>query len=250
MHISMNFCPQRDIPEPTRRSLRQEANFGCAICGCPLIQMHHIIPWTKTHQHNPSDMIALCPTHHYRADMEEYDETYLRELKKSPHNQTIVSDAFAIQTKDLTVSIATNKFVNTPRVLVVDNFDIISVTKENQYPQLDANFFDRFDRWIAIIHQNQWYIDRRLVWDITYRPRHLTLRCKPGQISLDVKIVNDIVFIRGDLFFNGQLIEATKDDLLLGGRSGLVMRGGMAVNASVGLSVTTGKPAFSRLGLR
>jgi hypothetical protein len=177
--------------------------------------------------------------------MGEYDETDLREYKKSPHNHTVVSDAFAIYTKDLTVSMASNKFVNTPRVLVIDDFDIISVTKENRYPQLDVNFFDKLDRWIAIIQQNQWYVDRRLVWDITYRPRHLTLRCKPRQISLDVKIVNDIVFIRGDLYFNGQKIEATKDDLFLGGRRSLVIRGGMAVNASVGLSVTTGKPAFS-----
>lgn len=177
--------------------------------------------------------------------MEEYDETDLREYKKSPHNQTMVSDAFAIQTKDLTVSIASNKYVDTPRVLVIDDFDIISVTRENQFPQLDVNFFDKLDRWVAIIQENQWYVDRRLVWDITYRPRHLTLRCKPRQISLDVKIVNGIVFIRGDLYFNGQKVEATNDDLFLGGRSGLVMRGCMAVNAPVGLSVTTGKPAFS-----
>jgi hypothetical protein len=203
MPISTKSYSERDIPEPIRRALRQEVNFGCAICGCPLLEMHHIIPWRQTHQHNPSDIIALCPTHAHRADMGEYDENYLRELKKSPHNQTMVKDAFAVQTKNLTVSIASNKFVNTSRVLVVDDFDIISVTKESLYPQFDVNFFDKFGRWIAIIYQNQWYVDRRLVWDIKYIPRHLTLKCEPRQISLDLKIVRNVVFIRGNLFFNG-----------------------------------------------
>lgn len=178
--------------------------------------------------------------------MKEYDDSYLRELKKSPHNLTIVSDAFAVQTKDLTVSIASNKFINTPRILVVDEFDIISVTKGNQFPQLDINFFDKFDQWIAIIQQNQWYVDRRIIWDIEYKPRHLTLRCKPRQISLDVKIIDDIVYLRGHLYFNGYKIEATKNNLFLGGKKVLTIRRGTFVDLAVGISVSTGRPPFYR----
>lgn len=176
--------------------------------------------------------------------MGEYDETYLRELKKSPHNIIMVKDAFFTRTKDLAVSIASNKFVNTPRILTVDEFDIISVTKENQYPLLDVNFFDKFDNWVAIIQQNQWYADRRFVWDIEYRPRHLTIRCKPKVISLAVKITKGVVFIRGELYFNGYKIEATEDDLFLGGRTAMVMRGSTFANAPQGLGITTGKPPF------
>jgi len=177
--------------------------------------------------------------------MMEYDEAYLFELKRSPHNLIVVNDAFFIGTEDITVSLASNRFVNTPRILTVDEFDIISVTKEDRYPQLDVNFFDEFDRWIAIIEQNQWYVDRRLVWDVEYRPRHLTLRCEPRRISFDIRIVDDVIFIRGDLYFNGYRIEATEDDLFLGGRSVITMRGCTSVNASAGIGITTGRPPFS-----
>lgn len=240
-----DYCPQREIPVAIRRSLRQEANFGCAKCGNPLIQMHHIIPWNQTHTHNPEDMLALCPNDHYRADMHEYSEVYLRELKHSPHNAICVNDAFMVQTNELTVSLADIIFVNTPRILVVDDFDIISLNKENKFPQINVNFFDKFDRWIAIVDQNQWYVDTRTVWDIEYRPRHLIVRCTPRNISLELEIIDDVIFIRGTLYFNGYKIEATQNDLFMGGRSVLQIRGGRIANSSVGMGISTGKPPFS-----
>lgn len=40
-------CYCRDIPLPVARLPRQEANFGCARCGCPVITNAHIIPLEK-----------------------------------------------------------------------------------------------------------------------------------------------------------------------------------------------------------
>lgn len=47
-------------------------------------------------------------------------------------------------------------FIDTKRILVVDDFDIISISKEDQIPQINVNFFDRCDRWIATILENEW----------------------------------------------------------------------------------------------
>ena len=233
-----------------RRALRQEANFGCVICGNPLVQIHHIIPWSQNPQHNPADMIALCPNHHAKADAREYPEKHLRECKLSPHNTGVVTDAFFVGTDKLTVSIASNKFVNMSRILAVDDFDIISITKEGQCPQLNVNFFDEFGRWAAIILDNQWYVDRRCVWDIDYKPKHLVLRSKPRKISLEVEISDDVVFIRGNLYFNGYKIKATQEDLFLGGRSMIQMRGctaeGGGFEASgTAIALSTGGIPFS-----
>lgn len=233
-----------------RRALRQEANFGCAICGNPLIQIHHIIPWSQNPQHNPSDMIVLCPNHHAKADAREYPEKYLRECKLNPHNICVITDAFFVGTENLTVSIASNKFVNISRILVVDDFDIISITKESQCPQLNVNFFDEFGRWAAIILDNQWYVDRSYVWDIDYKPKHLILRWGPRKISLEVEISDDVVFIRGNLYFNGCRIEATQEDLFLGGRSAIQMRGCIAEGAGLdaggtAIALSTGRIPFS-----
>jgi hypothetical protein len=32
----------REIPSEIKRQLRQEAGFGCCICGIPIIEYHHI----------------------------------------------------------------------------------------------------------------------------------------------------------------------------------------------------------------
>jgi len=239
------LCPQRAIPNPIRRILRQEVNFGCAICGNPLLEMHHIVPWSQTHQNNPSDMIALCPTDHTKADKGVYPDDYLREYKKSPHNRIITNEkeVFFIPTEDLILSLGGIEIINTPRVLVIDNFDIISVTKEERYPQFEINFFDKFNNWIAIIQQNQWYVDTRFVWDIIYRPKHLALKCRPKDISLDIEIVDDVVSIQGDLFLNSLKLKITKNKLLFGGNS---IQGRRIENCIVALEISSGKPFLPR----
>lgn len=225
-------------------------NFGCAICGTPIIEIHHIIPWSEILAHIPSEMIALCPTHHYRADRQEYSKTYLRGLKQAPHNQIMVSDEFSSQTQNVAVSVASNIFINTPRVLTVDDFDIVSITNQDKYPLLSVNLFDEFDNWIAVIEENQWYVDRRFIWDIRYVPKHLTLRCAPRNILLDLEIVDDTIFLKGTLFFNGFKIEAKQDDLFLGGKSQIQMRNCTFANNAVGCEISTGKPPFSRFRYR
>jgi hypothetical protein len=132
---------------------------------------------------------------------------------------------------------------------VVDDFDVISITKEDQFPQLNVNFFDEFGRWAAIILDNQWYVDRSCVWDIDYKPKHLVLRWKPRKISLEVKISDDVVFIRGNLYFNGFRIEATQDDLFLRQRSMIQMRDCITTGAGLdaggtAIALSTGKIPF------
>jgi len=240
----------RYMPLPIRRALRQEANFGCAHCGCPILTIHHIIPWSQVKKHDPKNMIALCPTCAHRADMGEYNKSYLRKLKKAPHNLTVVKDAFTIQTEDIIVSLASNLYINIPNILRIDEFDIISINKEDTYPTFYVNFFDEFDNWIAIIYDNEWFVDTRDIWDIEYKPKHLIIRCKPRKISLEVEIKENIIFMRGDLYFNGFKIEMTKNDLFLGGKSGMQIRGATFRDSSGGIGISTGFPPFTRMKYR
>jgi hypothetical protein len=88
------------------------------------------------------------------------------------------------------------------------------------------------------------------VWDIDYKPKHLILRWKPRKISLEVEISDDIVFIRGNLYFNRCRIEATQEDLFLGGRNMIQMRGctaeGGGLEASgTAIALSTGRIPFS-----
>ena len=45
--IESKMSTGRYINSETRRTLRKEVNFCCPICGCPILESHHIVPWEE-----------------------------------------------------------------------------------------------------------------------------------------------------------------------------------------------------------
>jgi hypothetical protein len=195
----------RNTPSPVARQLRQEANFGCARCGCPVLDNAHIIPYEKTHAFPVEDMLALCPTCHRIADDGDYSKEHLRMLKANPYNKIHVKEAFLIEGSDLIVNIDNSvQFKNTPRVLTITDFDIISIKKiDIGYLSLDINFFDKFNSLIGIILDNKWAIDTTLLWDLEYKPQHLIIRNAPRSIVFEVRIEKGEVFLNATMYFKG-----------------------------------------------
>lgn len=226
----------RITPLPIKRQLRQEANFGCGICGNPILDYHHIIPYHISRAYLPQDMIALCPNHHRRANQREYSDKYLRELKTSPHNRERVRDAFFIESDELIVYLGNCKCIDTPRALVVDDFDIVSVEKIENSPTVNLNLFDKFTNWIAAIYENSWIVDTTLVWDLEYHPRHLVFRSAPRNISLDFKIEGSNLLINGILHYNGHQITMNNKGIAT---EGFLLDGATVVHGTVGFNVTT-----------
>jgi hypothetical protein len=194
------YC--RDTPLPEARQLRQEANFGCARCGCPVIDNAHIIPYRETKAFPPEDMVALCPTHHRIADDGNYPEPYLKELKANPYNKVHVKETFLIMGEKLIVNLGENKFTNVPTVIRVNNFDLISVRRgEGKHILLDVSFFDEYNRWVAAITDNMWSVDTTIAWDVEYTSQHLKLRRALGKILFDIWIEDSEVFLIGKLYY-------------------------------------------------
>ena len=54
----------RNTPEGVKRLLRQEAGFGCARCGHPYLEYHHIIPYKDDQHFRSEDMVCLCGNCH------------------------------------------------------------------------------------------------------------------------------------------------------------------------------------------
>ncbi|MCJ7458650.1 MAG: caspase family protein [candidate division Zixibacteria bacterium] len=73
------------IPEEIKRKILLECGHRCAVDGTPLpLELAHIIPWRKSKQHKPEDLICLCANCHERADSEGWSEKVLREYKLKP----------------------------------------------------------------------------------------------------------------------------------------------------------------------
>ena len=145
----------------------------------------------------------------------------------------------------MVVNIGSSKFIDTERIFVVNDFDLLSIIRqEGLYLSLNVNLFDKYNRFVAMVHDNFWYIDRRYLWDIEYKPQHLILRKKPRDITLEVEIKNEEVFITGDLYYNGFLIPIKPQNFNIGG---VVFSNLTAENAKHGIVINV--PPYNPLNL-
>lgn len=206
----------RIAPADVRRTLRQEANFGCAICGCPILENAHIIPYSVSHAFPTKDMVALCPNCHTRADIGGFSEHYLRHIKANPYNKALVKDRFWTEGQQLAINLGSNKFINTDRILVINDFEIITLGRnENNVITLNANFFDSMNRFVGAVIDNFWYIESSSFWDIEYRPQHLVIRNGRRNILLNLEIKENEVYLTGKLFYVGHPVIIEKESLWL-----------------------------------
>ena len=145
--------------------------------------------------------------------------------------------------KEMVVNIGSNRFINTGTVLRVNDFDLISVRRvDDLFLSLDVNLFDKHQRWITLIYENYWLVDRNFFWDIEYKPRHLILRNAPRDIAFEIQITNEEIFIRGKMYFNGFLIDITPNHVKAG-RSVIRGMGGIR-DARVGIDAKSDKASL------
>src|SRR5215813_575909 len=74
------------IPVPLQRRVRQHCGFGCVICGCPIYQIDHIIPWERVKCHRFENLVTLCPNHHTDKTCGRLAESQVFVARSSPYN--------------------------------------------------------------------------------------------------------------------------------------------------------------------
>lgn len=73
------------IPAEIRRHVLIEAGHRCAIQTCrnsANVDIHHIIPWERCHEHFPKNLIVLCPNCHRLAHDGAIDRKALMKYKE------------------------------------------------------------------------------------------------------------------------------------------------------------------------
>lgn len=104
----------RRPPANVLKTLREEVGFGCPIddCGNPYLEWHHFDPkWSESEHHNPEGMIALCPTHHRKADANTYTKDQLKNYKRN--KQSNISGKFDWMRHNLLAIVGGNYYYNT-----------------------------------------------------------------------------------------------------------------------------------------
>jgi trigger factor len=69
-----------------KRTVRQECAFGCVICGLPLYEYDHIVPYAEVQEHRPENLVLLCPTHRGEKTRGLLSPGAVGDARKSPAN--------------------------------------------------------------------------------------------------------------------------------------------------------------------
>ena len=237
------------IPLQIQKQLQKETLYGCAICGCPIVEYAQIVPYSDAQTFIPENMVSLCPFHHlqYRHG-DNLSESSLRDAKNNPYNKTHENESFIIRSQDMSVGVGKCKFVNTSRVLVIDDFDIVSIKRENgKYLLLDINFFDKLNNLIAIVSDNTWTAEKSSDWDISYKSGSLTIQNQTRKILFEAKIEidsdnkeNHITIKTDGMYYNGAHIKITENEILIDNREvAIELKGTVMKNYETGISAET-----------
>lgn len=212
--------PSRDIPLPVRRRLRQEAGFGCCLCGNPIIEYHHIRPIGRHQVHDPDHMMTLCPLHHHEATVGGLAEEEQRRSKNDPENirRGYTEGLLRITEPGIAVHAATNDFVGAGFKLVVDNHPLLALdSSETGRLELSIDLYDLGNHLLLSVAENEWIAGDPLPWDIEFGVRWLTIRRGHGDVALRLDARHSPVTLAGRLCMNGQRFDLESTGLYFNG---------------------------------
>lgn len=130
--MSTNEMPRTPCAA-VRRALRQEVGFGCPVDGCdnPYLEYHHFDPpWHVEQHHDPTRMIALCATHHAKADAWTVEQ--VRQLKDAVTRSGPVKGRFEWMREDVLAVIGGNYYYETPNMVVFREQPLIWFERDDE----------------------------------------------------------------------------------------------------------------------
>lgn len=207
----------RQPPTWVKRKLRREVNYGCAICGNPLLEYHHILPYSEEEHHDPEDMIALCPNHHSHAgpNAEAITPDRLREHKDNPHNDSAVDYDFHYRTSRPTIMAGHNLFQlvhrNVITILEINGRSLFELRFEGKRFHLSSWLYDENNELMAEIDNNEWVAYADNVWDLIYKPHMLKIWHELRDIGILVAYDSskDLIQVHGRFTYDGISIRIT-----------------------------------------
>jgi uncharacterized CHY-type Zn-finger protein len=205
----MKNNPSRPTPDPIARQLRQEARFGCCKCGHPILQYHHIIPFSEEKHFRPEDMMVLCPNCHNEATHGAMTEKEQRQYKSQPYNRKrgYAKGMLKLNDGQLVINVGKNYFVGGGSIIQVDGRDIIRLDLNSEGSlELSAYLYDEQDNLMVSIVRNEWISGSIEAWDIEFKYRLLRIRKRIKSVDLTIDARKNPTEIRANLWRKGHLI--------------------------------------------
>jgi hypothetical protein len=186
------FGLDRSIDAATKRTVRQRCGFGCAICGCAIIQYHHFDPlFADAKSHDPSGITLLCGQCHDRAHRGIIGKAAVSSANAAPKCKELgySKDLLFIGDSSIPVRFGSSR-VRAATVLMYDDRVVVGFSKPEHVGaplQLNAIFTDDNANEVLRVVDNEWQvgIDR---YDIFTEKDRLTVKDAPGDIVLEMSL--------------------------------------------------------------
>jgi hypothetical protein len=216
----------RNVPANIARQLRQEAGFGCCICGAPIIQYHHIIEWSVEEHFRPEDMMVLCPLHHDQATKGAMPETEQRHHKTKPRNidRGFAQGLLAIRQDYCTANFGTITVVGEGTFLRINGEDVFGLNRGEKNLEISLRLYSEQDQLLLEIDKNEWVSGDPLPWDIEADWQVLTLRERERHISISLNAKSVPLEVRAEMWRSGKRITLDSKGITIGPESGWAFR--------------------------
>lgn len=217
------------IPQPMQRAVRQRCSFGCVICGHPLYEYHHMVPYPEVNKHEEENLTLLCDAHHKEATVGLLTSEQVASANSSPYNlKSGISSPFALHFSgsEFNVEIGSNNLrggavhpdggIAFIPISVDDNDLLWFRVDEQGRIFFNMKIFDECNLPLLIIQDNV-IIFKTDTWDIVFKGKKLTVRQAARNIFLEIEFCppNGIRILRGRLLCNGVEILVRETHILI-----------------------------------
>ncbi len=204
---------KRDIPEPIKRIVRQECYFGCAICGCPVFDYHHIIDYAIVKEHNADNIVLLCRNHHTSKHSGKLSNERVQEAKINPYNKSreFTSPYKIDENRTIDIKVGSNTSGTNFNgqdgiysILWINGFSYFTIHSENNWLTISFVLTDNSGNPILQAYKGEMQVFSG-VWDYTYEGTTLLIRKGLGNIILKLTLSNYEVKIDKGMFLSKSL---------------------------------------------
>lgn len=198
----------RTVPAQVARQLRQEAGFGCCVCGNPVFEYHHLVRWADDQHFRAEDMMVLCPNHHDMATKGAMPEAVQREYKSLPRNirDKRARGKLEVYQDYCAIKLGTMTLVNEGPFLQIDGNDVLVCYLSDRKLELSLKLYDEDDHLLVEIERNEWVSGDPLPWDIQGEYQRLAIREKARKISLSLDLTRTPAELRAQFWYHGKYI--------------------------------------------
>lgn len=202
-----------DIPDPIKRTIRQECGFGCAYCGKAIVEYHHFDPpFVEACEHRPDGIILLCPNCHTKFG--DVPVKYMRQYRQAPRCKKVgfTRDEFLFGF-DQIPKIKVGKITATSGQIIRHSSRVLLGLTESEEEGplcLTCELFDARNTLMLRILNNELTIGVDH-FDVELETKRLRIRRKRGDIVLQMKTnrVDEVCISHLEMVIAGGTIRCT-----------------------------------------